>query len=520
MSMNNVIGHGNRTFSTPRAHSPTTLAVIAGLALMLVLGSVGGCGPLEETAGTAQGDAAQGDGATADQAAPGAWRNEGPPLPGARANDGLSGLANGGQFLSLTATQLRARCDTVKARANAAGITNALIIAGIANHETGMAQCYDEYSRGTACGNVGTSSDCPGANGVLGGGGDGICSNRQGGVGMFQLDNGTYTDTTNRYGSSILNVAGNTDAAVEFIIDRLGFHCTLTPTFRNRAEAIAWFNSATPGTAAYDTYMHALAGCYNGCLPGYTGCAGGRTHEQMAALYRNAADSLVDTLGSSYWYTNTSTCQYRCSDYGFSPGQCFSGWQCDSAGQCLTQGCTATGTGTSACQYRCSTYNYAAGQCSGGWQCDSAGQCLTQGCTATGTGTSACQYRCSNYGYAAGQCLNGWQCDSGGQCLTQGCTATSTGSTLAAPPAPGGVSVGYSGGADWIRWAASSSATSYAVFWSTASGVTAGSMRLDTTSLEYAHSGVVRGYSYFYRVAAINAAGMSPLSAEVGVTVP
>jgi hypothetical protein len=36
------------------------------------------------------------------------------------------------------------------------------------------------------------------------------------------------------------------------------------------------------------------------------------------------------------------TCQYKCSDYGFSANQCYMGWQCDAQGQCLSP--TASGT--------------------------------------------------------------------------------------------------------------------------------------------------------------------------------
>ncbi len=36
------------------------------------------------------------------------------------------------------------------------------------------------------------------------------------------------------------------------------------------------------------------------------------------------------------------SCQYNCSDYGFTANQCYMGWQCDAAGMCLTA--TADGT--------------------------------------------------------------------------------------------------------------------------------------------------------------------------------
>ncbi|MBI2436402.1 MAG: hypothetical protein HYV41_01495 [Candidatus Magasanikbacteria bacterium] len=230
---------------------------------------------------------------------------------------------------ALTDSQLQQRCDIVKARAANKGITNALIIAGISNHETGMAQCYNEYTKGFACNNVGNSADCPtGTGGVLGGGGDGVCDLKKGGIGMFQLDAGTYTNTTNTYGSAILNVSGNTDAGVDFVIKKLGFQCTYTPCFDAQNPgtsgaclasysdpadvqvALAWFNSATPGTAAYDTFMTALAACYNGCLPGWTGCgSGSTTHEQIKAMYKAAIDSLYAKFGASYWYpTSGGSC--------------------------------------------------------------------------------------------------------------------------------------------------------------------------------------------------------------------
>jgi hypothetical protein len=31
-----------------------------------------------------------------------------------------------------------------------------------------------------------------------------------------------------------------------------------------------------------------------------------------------------------------TTCVYKCSDYGFTAGQCYQGWQCDAQGQCLS----------------------------------------------------------------------------------------------------------------------------------------------------------------------------------------
>jgi fibronectin type 3 domain-containing protein len=94
---------------------------------------------------------------------------------------------------------------------------------------------------------------------------------------------------------------------------------------------------------------------------------------------------------------------------------------------------------------------------------------------------------------------------------------------LALPSAPTGVSAVYQSSNNWnyITWNAVSGATSYRVYWGTSPGVTTGSnMLTPTTTTDYGHSGVVRGYTYYYRVTAVNSNGESPLSAEVSAYVP
>src|SRR5690606_8661981 len=39
----------------------------------------------------------------------------------------------------------RARCDAIKVEAEARGITNAVLVAGVANHETHLVQCLSEW---------------------------------------------------------------------------------------------------------------------------------------------------------------------------------------------------------------------------------------------------------------------------------------------------------------------------------------------------------------------------------------
>ena len=117
-------------------------------------------------------------------------------------------------------------------------------------------------------------------------------------------------------------------------------------------------------------------------------------------------------------------CVYTCHDYGYAPGQCYQGWQCD--GYCLTNRGTCEGDGgstdTSDCSYTCADYDYAPGQCYEGWICETSGECLVNigSCPeedAGDTGGGACEYTCAEYEYAPGECYEGWTCDDAGACL-------------------------------------------------------------------------------------------------------
>jgi len=91
------------------------------------------------------------------------------------------------------------------------------------------------------------------------------------------------------------------------------------------------------------------------------------------------------------------------------------------------------------------------------------------------------------------------------------------------PSLPNGLTATYnsSNNSNYLTWNSVAGATSYKVFWGTSSGVTTGSNSLiPTSTASYAHSGVQGGYTYFYRIQAINSAGSSNLSNEVSVTVP
>lgn len=195
---------------------------------------------------------------------------------------------------TLAGPVLKERCDEIKETAAARGITNPLIIAGIANHETHLVQCLSEWPIHCAGPH---SDDCDGP--VLAGSGDGECWTEQGGLGMFQFDAGNYDQTLSQYGDGILDVSGNVDAGIDVIIHKVRVcqhTAALAPTDQ---AAIDFINRATPGTGDYEAYISSMASCYNGCQPHFTSCS----HEGMRNNYKAGVQGLLDALGSEYWTT-------------------------------------------------------------------------------------------------------------------------------------------------------------------------------------------------------------------------
>ena len=102
------------------------------------------------------------------------------------------------------------------------------------------------------------------------------------------------------------------------------------------------------------------------------------------------------------------------------------------------------------------------------------------------------------------------------------------GSDLICPPdildTPSIISFSYDPSILWnyITWT-DTGAPFYHVYWGTESGVTKGSESMPLTStLDYGHTGVLPGWTYYYRVASVAADGVteSELSAEVSIYVP
>ena len=159
---------------------------------------------------------------------------------------------------SLTAAQRRTRAGQIRDAAAANGITQGWLLAGIADAETQMSHCHRELT--WACEGP-YSSDCGGP--VVAGAGDGPCYLREGGLGMFQFDAGTFDDTIRREGSRVLSIAGNVAAAVDFVVAMV-IRSVHISGVGSRAEAIDWINGVRIGNARWAPWITTVTHYYNG----------------------------------------------------------------------------------------------------------------------------------------------------------------------------------------------------------------------------------------------------------------
>ncbi len=191
-------------------------------------------------------------------------------------------------------------------------INNPVLFAGIAQAETGMAHCYHEYS-GVKCQGYYSSSACGGGP-ILAGGYDGSCS--QGGLGMFQFDNGTQWQTRNFWlytgmwptnqprHHDVADLYGNIRASIDFILWK-AWYSNYTPYFSNRQAMYDWINSIRPiaGDPDFEHWLGFLAYNYNGQSLYSQGWYNTKTK------YRNATISLYNDLGGyNFWYGSTQSC--------------------------------------------------------------------------------------------------------------------------------------------------------------------------------------------------------------------
>ncbi len=200
------------------------------------------------------------------------------PAPGpdevADVQQGLSGAAR------------RPRSEAIRDVAAGEGLTNGVLLAGIAQVETGLSHCWSEAT--WAC--QGLSSPSCGGGPVIAGASDGPCSSQQGGLGMFQFDGGTYSQTIARDGEEILLLEGNIAHAVAFVAERVRQDI---PGVDSIPEAIEWLNAVPvqAGDPMFEQWI-ALVSCrYNGCC----GCS------SQEGKYRDATLAAKTEFEDGFW---------------------------------------------------------------------------------------------------------------------------------------------------------------------------------------------------------------------------
>jgi hypothetical protein len=205
---------------------------------------------------------------------------------------------------ALDADLMKERAAMIRDAALAAGVTSPVLIAGVAAHESGgLHFCHDEGM--TSCPGP-ASPDCDGGP-ILAGDSDGACEDKEGGLGFFQFDAGTYSDTLNAFGNEILTINGNTRAGIDFIVHeiRISSHTPdlgpfTNPDTQGLANALEWLNSVELGGDNYDEYLTVLADNYNGCSVGCTYDSCNCDHNERKQSYHLGIQSML-ALGEDFW---------------------------------------------------------------------------------------------------------------------------------------------------------------------------------------------------------------------------
>jgi hypothetical protein len=191
----------------------------------------------------------------------------------------------------------RTRAIAIRDAAAARGLDNGLLLAGIANAETGLSQCHSELS--WACEGP-YSAECGGP--VVAGAADGPCSDRKGGLGMFQFDAGNYDDTLAREGDRILTVAGNVDAAIDFVLAMVR-RSEFIDGVESDDDALAFMNAVRPWNDLWTPWIKTVTRYYNGCIPGV--CS---AYDARFASYSSGATDLVKEMGAELWFGRAPLC--------------------------------------------------------------------------------------------------------------------------------------------------------------------------------------------------------------------
>ncbi|MBK8258771.1 MAG: hypothetical protein IPK82_39705 [Polyangiaceae bacterium] len=191
---------------------------------------------------------------------------------------------------NLTAAQRKDRAQHLRDVSFSRGLTNGWMLAGIGNAETQLSHCWSELT--WACKGP-ASADCGGGP-VVAGAGDGPCSQKQGGLGMFQFDAGTHTQTLNKYGNKVLTVDGNIDQAITFVLNMVVNSKYITGV-STESEALQWLNAIKVGGTNYNTWIKTVTHYYNGCAPSYS------CYNQRFKHYDDSTRAVYNEMGAAFW---------------------------------------------------------------------------------------------------------------------------------------------------------------------------------------------------------------------------
>ena len=245
----------------------------------------------------------------------------------------------------LTPAERRVRAGQIRDAAAANGMTQGWMLAGIADAETRMSHCWSELT--WACMGP-NSADCGGGP-VVAGAGDGPCSIRQGGLGMFQFDAGDFDDTLAREGTRILSIAGNVAAAVDFVVAMV-IRSTFISGVDNAEQAIEWMNGVRIGNGRWDAWISTVTRYYNGCST-TSSCWPSRY-----AHYRDNTVGVYEEMGPDFWDVGPAagfTAMYSMQTFPLAsmpfelaPGETFTGYidMLNTGSETWTPGATFLGT--------------------------------------------------------------------------------------------------------------------------------------------------------------------------------
>ncbi len=199
------------------------------------------------------------------------------------------------------ASRRHSHAATIRDSAARAGLTNSVLLAGIGEVETNLAHCWSEAK--WAC--KGPASASCGGGPVIAGSADGACSLQQGGLGMFQFDAGTYSQTIAKYGNDIVTLEGNVGQVVPFLVERA---IESVSGINSEQEALDWMNSiqVVDGDPDFEEWLRFVSWRYNGCK----GCT------SQENKYRTGTHLLQQELGSEFWGSSTNVGDYVAGESG------------------------------------------------------------------------------------------------------------------------------------------------------------------------------------------------------------